>query len=117
MKNVKEIIIGIMSVLLTLFVIYSSILHNRLVETRRELESVRTELNRASDKQQRIGEIVRGTNEILSESFVTVNGLREQIAVIRESYEEMEKLLYSTGSYNSRGCNLDSGEALNNEED
>lgn len=116
MKHVKEIIISGLSVLLALFVIYSSILHNRLVETRYELESVRQEFARAADQQQRIGEIVRGTAEILNESFVTVKGLREQIAIIRSSYEEMEKLLYSSDTDSSGLNSLHSDEVLSNEE-
>lgn len=116
MKYVKEIIISGLSVLLALFVIYSSILHNRLVETRYQLERTRMELNAASDQQQRIGEIVRGTADILSESFTTIGGLREQIAVLRASYEEMEKLLYSSNTDSGRFSNLDNCEALDAED-
>ena len=72
----------------------------RLDKTRVELNNVRVQLAAASYKQQRIADIVRGTDEILSETFTTVAGIRSQIAAIRESYEEMEKLLYSGNSNN-----------------
>jgi len=85
-------------------------LHYRLEQSRQLIEHYRTELNAAEDRQQRIREIVRGTDEILSESLNTVAGIRSQIAVIRESYEKMENLLYGIGSNDT---NYDSG--TNNE--
>lgn len=72
--------------------------HYRLVETRYELKSIRDELSAAKDQQREIREIIRGTDELLSESFDTINGIRSQIKIVRESYEKMENLLYSPRS-------------------
>lgn len=67
----------------------------RLVETRRQLDNVRVELTAAQNRQYELATILRRDSEILSESSSTVAGIRSQIRVIRESYEEMENLLYS----------------------
>lgn len=72
----------------------------KLESTRRQLDAVGLELTAAKDQQRQLGDIVRGTDEILRESFTTVAGIRSQIQVIRESYEKMEKLLFSGGSTN-----------------
>ena len=115
-ETIKHIINMFIMLLLVVSLTALNFQTYRLGQAQRELERTRIELNRASDQQQRIGEIVRGTNSILRESFSTVSGLREQIAVIRESYEEMEKLLYSIGTDNSGLSNMDNREALDNEE-
>lgn len=109
-ETIKHIINMFIMFLLVVSITALNFQTYRLGEAKRELERTRAELNAAADQQQRIREIVRGTGNILSESFVTVNGLREQIAVIRESYEEMEKLLYSTGTDNSGLNSLDNCE-------
>lgn len=68
---------------------------HRLEQTRSELNSIRMELTAAQDRQYEIATILRRDSEILNESFNTIAGIREQIKVIRESHEAMEKLLYS----------------------
>ena len=75
----------------------------RLDESRQQLESVRTELAAANDRQSELtstiakcGDIITRDGEILRESATTIQGIRSQIRVIRESYEEMEKLLYNS---------------------
>lgn len=75
-------------------------LEYRLGKTRQQYNDVRTELEAARNQQQEIADIIRGTDEILGESFTTTEGIRSQIRVIRESYEKMEKLLFSRGSTN-----------------
>ena len=76
------------------------IFYHRLVETRQQLESVRMEYAAVENQQRELREIIRGTDKILCESFDTLSGIRSQIAAIRESYEQMENLLYSTGDNN-----------------
>ena len=68
---------------------------HRLEQTRSELNSIRIELRNAQDRQYEIADIIRRDSEILDESFNSIASIREQIKVIRESYEEMERLLYS----------------------
>ena len=65
----------------------------RLVDTRRQLESARMELSAATNRQSELAEILRRDGEILCESSATINGIRSQIAVIRDSYEKMENIL------------------------
>ena len=76
-------------------------LNYRLGKTRQQLEHYRVELSAATDRQSELAEILRRDGEILRESSTTISGIRSQIAVIRESYEKMESLLYNTGSNNS----------------
>jgi aspartate carbamoyltransferase catalytic subunit len=70
-------------------------LHYRLEQTRQQLESARMELSAATNRQSELAEILRRDGEILRESSATISGIRSQIAVIRESYEEMANILYS----------------------
>jgi hypothetical protein len=53
------------------------------------------ELSAATNRQSELAEILRRDGEILRESSATISGIRSQIAVIRESYEEMANILYS----------------------
>lgn len=73
----------------------------RLEQTRYELESIRVQYAAAQDQQSELREIIRETDELLSESFNTISGIRSQITAIRESYEKMENLLYSSWNNNS----------------
>lgn len=81
---------------------------SELDEYRQQLESVRNELAAADDRQSELtntiaecGDIIRRDGEILSESATTIQGLRSQIRVIKESYEEMEMLLFGVTSSDS----------------
>lgn len=87
------------------FISIASLLGNVCLEyrlgcVRQQYNDVRTELEAASDRQQEIADIIRGTDEVLSESFTTIEGIRSQVRVIRESYEKMEKLLLNDSSTN-----------------
>lgn len=77
----------------------------RLEQTRHELESIRVQYAAAKDQQRELREIIRGTDELLSESFDTISGIRSQITAIRESYEQMESIINSSGS-NSANDNI-----------
>lgn len=85
--------------------------HYRLEQTRQLVEHYRSELNAAEDQQREIAEIIRGTDEILSESFNTITGIRGQITIIREEYEKMERIINST-----RGSSTNDNSSTNNEE-
>ena len=96
----KKIVYYCFAAYFILSIIGGGILKGRLVETRQQLESIRMEYARAEDQQRELREIIRGTDKILCESFDTLSGIRSQIAAIRESYEQMENLLYSTRDNN-----------------
>ena len=89
--------------------------HYRLGQARQLVEHYRTALNSAEDQQREIAEIIRGTDEILSESLNTITGIRGQIAVIRESYEKMERIINSarSGSANDNSRTNNEGEQVN----
>lgn len=67
----------------------------------RELESATVRLQSSNGRLEQCKVIIGTTNERLSESVSTISELREQIREVRESYEEMEKLLYSDDINNS----------------
>lgn len=97
-RNCEKIYKPVISISLICFLIALGgfgIQSHRLEQTRSELNSIRIELRNAQDRQYEIADIVRRDSEILNESFNTIAGIREQIKVIRESHEAMEKLLYS----------------------
>lgn len=88
-----KIIISILLVVSISTSIACGIFHHRLVETRFKLDSTRMELSAATSRQSELTEILRRDGEILRESSTTISGIRSQIAVIRESYEDMERIL------------------------
>ena len=89
----KNIIISFMLAVIICVSVAFGISHHRLVETRRQLNSTRMELSAATSRQSELTEILRRDGEILRESSTTISGIRSQIAVVRESYEEMERIL------------------------
>lgn len=93
--NAKKIIYTLFLVYFIVSITCGAILSYRLGQTRRQLDNVRVELTAAQNRQYELATILRRDSEILSESSTTIAGIRSQIRVIRESYEEMEKLLYS----------------------
>lgn len=93
-KTYKYIVVGLL-VLLVVALTLCFGLHYRLEQTRQQLNAVRVELAAATNRQSELAEILRRDGEILRESSTTISGIRSQIAVIRESYEEMENILYS----------------------
>lgn len=92
-EMLKNFIISFLLVISICASIASGFFYYRLVKTRQQLESIRVEYAAAQDKQSELRDIVRGTNEVLSESFNTLSGIRSQIAAIRSSYEAMENIL------------------------
>lgn len=99
-KKINDIIVFILLLLLVGSFAGFAIQTNRLESTRQQLEHVRMELTAAQDRQYELAEILRRDGKILSESSSTVAGIRKQIKDIRKSYEEMEKLLLSSGAFN-----------------
>ena len=98
MKYVKETIITGLSVLLALFAIYSSILHNRLVETRYELDTVKQRATISTELGSQFRERAERAEEQLSEigrsiqySIDTTGELSEQINEIKLYIEYLEE--------------------------
>lgn len=86
----QKVINCIVLVFLLLSICAATVQSYRLERNRRELEQVRNELECARDRTSDIRDSLRRTNEILSESRTTVQGIREQIAEIKKQYEAME---------------------------
>ena len=107
----KNIIISFLFVICISASIVCGIFYYRLDQTRQQLNSVRMEYEAAQNRQRELREIIRGTDEILNESFTTLSEIRTQITAIRESYNAMEELLNSTWS-NS----IDNNNSINNGE-
>lgn len=91
----KRILYIIIAVCFLATITFGGIQSYRLVKTRQQLESVRMELSAATNRQSELAEILRRDSKILCESSNTISGIRSQIAVIRESYEEMQNLIDS----------------------
>lgn len=105
----KNVIIGILVGLLSAACAGFGIQTYRLGRTESELGHIRTELSAAQNRQREIADIIRRDSELLSESGTSIKFIREQLEIIRESYEEMEKLLLDNdGNCGGRGnYNLD----------
>lgn len=78
------------------------ITYNRLEQNRQQLEHARMEYDAAIERQYRVTEILSRDSEIIGESATTIAGIRSQIAVVRESYEEMANILYNNVSDSNR---------------
>lgn len=107
MKYYEKTINTIITIIFFISISGACIQTYRLQSTRSELEQIRTQLSAARNREQEsivtiksLKESVERTNSILSESEFTIAGIRKQIREIRESYEEMESLLNSSGDYN-----------------
>lgn len=77
----------------------------RLERTEQELGQVRMEYQSAANRERQLEmainecQYIAGrTDEILSESADTIQGIREQISEIRKSYEAMEDIIDSVHS-------------------
>lgn len=100
----KYIIIAL-SVALAFSLAGNYIQETRLERTERELGQVRLEYQSAENRERQLEmainecQYIAGrTDEILSESADTIQGIREQISEIRKSYEAMEDIIDSVHS-------------------
>lgn len=91
----QKTIIVVLSTLLVVSLIWGATVSYRLGQNRQRLEQVRVELSAAQNRQYELAEILKRDGAILRESSTTIAGIRSQIRVIRESYEEMENIIYS----------------------
>lgn len=92
-KKINDIVVFILLVLLVGAFAGFCMQSYRLEQTRRQLDAIRVEYAAATSRQSELAEILRRDGEILCESSTTINGIRSQIAVIRDSYEKMENIL------------------------
>lgn len=95
----------IMSIIIIALITFSSVTYYRLESTRTELRYVRTELEAARNRQSDINEIVTRAGSILSESRNTLQGIREQIQLIKAVWTDMEMWLYSSDYTNNNTDN------------
>ena len=94
MNAIKEMLIGACATVILVLAASTTIIYDRLECTRQELADVRIELAAAQSRQSDIREVVERARTTLSQSVNTVADIRRQMSEIRQSYEEMEKLLY-----------------------
>ena len=66
----------------------------RLEHSMERCEQYRTELELAQNREYEIGESISRTSVILSETSNTVEGLREKLEAVEDSYNYMWKLLH-----------------------
>lgn len=92
-KRINDIGVFILLVLLVGALAGFCMQSYRLEQTRRQLDAIRVEYAAATSRQSELAEILRRDGEILCESSTTINGIRSQITVIRDSYEKMENIL------------------------
>ena len=100
----KYIIIAL-SVALAFSLAGNYVQETRLERTERELGQVRMEYQSAANRERQLEmainecQYIAGrTDEILSESADTIQGIREQISEIRKSYEALEDIINSLDS-------------------
>lgn len=97
----KKVFVAIAFTLLAVFGICGWVRYGvsirHLEQSRHELESIRTELESAQDRERDIEASVERTGEILSESINTIQDLRNTLSVIRTEYEKMANLLRDSG--------------------
>lgn len=100
----KYIIIAL-SVALAFSLTGNYVQETRLERTEREFKQVRMEYQSAANRERQLEmainecQYIAGrTDEILSESADTIQGIREQISEIRKSYESMEDIIDSVHS-------------------
>jgi len=70
----------------------------RLERSVERCEQYRTELELAQNREHEIGEAISRTSEILSETSNTVEGLREKLEAVEDSYNYMWELLHNNNN-------------------
>lgn len=105
MKHYEKIICIGIALYFIATIICGAYLQYQLGQYRRITEQYRIELEAARNRQSELEQTIVGCSEILerdrailSEGFTTIQGLREQIKCVRESYEEMEAII-ANGNY------------------
>lgn len=108
----KKIIYSIIAIYFVLSIICGAVLSYKLGHYRQQSEYYRVQLEAAANRERDIENTIQRTGLILCESINSVAELREQIKAVRESYEEMENIIYGSerysiggGSNNNNNCN------------
>ena len=99
---IKKVLYIIAAIYFVISIIGGAILSSRLECTRQQLEYYRAEFENAQDRQSELADILRRDGEILRESSTTINGIRSQIAAIRESYEAMQSIIGNSNSSSNK---------------
>ena len=94
--NVENKIISICAVVvIALLLALTSIQTYRLECSMERCEQYRIELDSAQNRESEIGDCISRTSVILSETSNTVEGLREKLKAVEDSYNYMWQLLYN----------------------
>lgn len=108
----KKIVNCIIAFIMLILLVGGIIQTCRLERYREQCEQYRVQLEAAANRERDIENTIQRTGLILCESINSVAELREQIKAVRESYEEMENIIYgsecgsiSGSSNDNNNCN------------
>ena len=91
----KKIMYGIIAACFLATLTFGGIQTCRLERSMERCEEYRTELELAQNREYEIGESISRTSIILCQTSDTVEGLREKLEAVEDSYNYMWKLLYN----------------------
>ena len=83
------------AIVITFLLAFSVIQTGRLERSMERCEQYRIELGLAQNREHEIGESISRTSTILSETSDTVEGLREKLKAVEDSYNYMWELLHN----------------------
>lgn len=97
--DVENKIISVCAAIVIAFLLAFSIIQTgRLERSMERCEQYRTEFELAQNRESEIGECISRTSVILSETSNTVEGLREKLEAVENSYNYMWELLHNDTS-------------------
>ena len=83
------------AIVITFLLAFSVVQSIRLERSMERCEQYRTEFELAQNREYKIGECISRTSVILSETSNTVEGLREKLEAVEDSYNYMWELLHN----------------------
>lgn len=97
--DVENKIISVCAAIVITFLLAFSVIQSiRLERSMERCEQYRIELVSAQSRESEIGECISRTSTILSETSNTVEGLREKLEAVEDSYNYMWELLHNDTS-------------------
>lgn len=94
----KKIMYGIIAACFLATLTFGGIQTCRLERSMERCEQYRTELELAQNRESEIGECISRTNTILSKTSNTVEGLREKLKAVEDSYNSLWNMFYDDDS-------------------
>ena len=94
-EKIYKCVFVVMLILFAIFFTGFAVQTYRLERSMERCEQYRTELELAQNREHEIGESISRTSIILCQTSDTVEGLREKLEAVEDSYNYMWKLLYN----------------------